>query len=196
MKEAIGIIQSEHRSISAVLHGLKELTRLAQDGDLKPDFRAFRAMLRYIDEYPERFHHPKEDRFLFGPLYNAVPDSRILIERLEGEHRMGARLVRELERALVLYEDSWPEGWDEFSARVEEYARFHWDHMRTEEQDLLPLAEAHFTAEDWARADAGFAGHDDPIAGMRERNFHELFTRLVNLAPAPVGLGEPWKKAS
>ncbi len=196
MKETIRIIQSEHRSMSAVLHGLKELTRLAKDGSLKPDFRPFRAMLRYIDEYPERFHHPKEDKFLFARLYDKVPDSRLLIERLEGEHRMGARLVRELERGLMLYEDRWPEGWHEFSARLEEYCRFHWDHMRTEERELLPLAELHFAAEDWAAADAGFAGHTDPIAGMHERNFNELFTRLVNLAPAPVGLGEPWKRTA
>ena len=57
-------------------------------------------------------------------------------------------------------------------------------------------AELHFAAEDWRAADAGFAGHADPIAGMQERNFHELFTRLVNLAPAPVGLGEPWKRTA
>lgn len=196
MREAIRIIQSEHRSMSAVLHGLKELVRMARDADLRPDFRAFRAMIRYIDEYPERFHHPKEDRFLFARLYEKVPAARQLVERLAGEHRMGARLVRELERALVLYEDRWPEGLDEFSARVDEYAEFHWGHMRTEEQELLPLAEQNFTAADWAAADGGFAGHADPIAGMREQNFRELFTRLVNLAPAPVGLGEPWKKSA
>ncbi len=196
MKETIRIIQSEHRSISAVLHGLKELVRLAGEAGVRPEFGAFRAIVRYIDEYPERFHHPKEDRYLFARLYEKVPASRRLIERLEGEHRLGARLIRELERALMLYEDRWPDGRDELSARVDEYARFHWDHMHAEESELLPLAELHFTAADWAVVDAGFSGHADPVAGMKERNFRELFTRLVNLAPAPVGLGEPWKKSA
>jgi hypothetical protein len=31
---------------------------------------------------------------------------------------------------------------------------------------------------------------------MRERDFDQLFTRIANLAPAPVGLGEPWKKSA
>jgi hemerythrin-like domain-containing protein len=194
MKESIRIIQDEHRSMSAVLHGLKELTRMARDTKVKPDWRAFRAMIRYIDEYPERFHHPKEDRYLFSVLGRRAPAARCLLDRLEKEHEHSKKLVRELERALVLFEDRWPEGWDDFSARVADYCRFHWDHMRLEEKELLPLAELHLSAADWKDVDDGFAGNLDPIAGMQERNFRELFTRLVNLAPAPVGLGEPWEK--
>ena len=50
MKNAVSILKSEHRSISAVLHGLKQLARDAQDARTRPDFKVFRAMLRYIDE--------------------------------------------------------------------------------------------------------------------------------------------------
>ena len=196
MKESIRIIQDEHRSISTVLHALKHLMRIAQDATLKPEFAAFRAMIRYIDEYPERLHHPKEDKFLFARLAAQCPEARPLIERLESEHREGARLVRELERALVFYEDSGANGWAEFSDWVDQYTQFHWDHMRLEEKELLPLAERHFTPQDWAVVDEGFSSNTDPIAKVREKDFAALFSRLVNLAPAPVGLGEPWKKAA
>lgn len=194
MKESIHIIQSEHRSLSAVLVGLKELVRMAADPSREPDFRAFRAMVRYIDEFPERFHHPKEDRYLFAVLRKKNSFAHFLIDRLEKEHQRSKELVRELERALVLLEDRWPQGLAEFSACVDEYCRFQWDHMHTEEKELLPLAEKQLTAEDWAYVDAGFAGNVDPLQGLQERNFRELFTRLVGIAPAPVGLGEPWKR--
>jgi hemerythrin-like domain-containing protein len=195
MKEAVRIIQSEHRSISAVLLGLKELTRMAAVPGAQPDWRAFRAMVRYIDEFPERFHHPKEDRYLFARVAARSLAGRELVRKLEAEHRKSAQLVRELERALVLLEDAWPKGLARFSARVDEYCGFHWDHMRTEEKDLIPLAERTLAPEDWAEVDAGFAGNADPLQGLEERNFRELFTRLVGIAPAPVGLGEPWKRA-
>jgi hemerythrin-like domain-containing protein len=194
MKESLHIIRDEHRAISSVLHALKHLTRIAQDAAVKVDFKAFRAVIRYIDEYPERLHHPKEDKYLFARLAAVVPEARPLIERLEREHREGARLVRELERALLFFEDSWPEGWMEFAELVERYARYHWEHMRVEETQVLPLAEKHFTAQDWKVVDEGFAANDDPIAQMKERDFETLFSRLVNLAPAPVGLGDPWEK--
>jgi hemerythrin-like domain-containing protein len=179
-----------------VLQALKHLTRIAQDATIKPEFKAFRAMIRYIDEYPERLHHPKEDRFLFARLAARCPEARPLIERLESEHKEGARLIRELERALLFVEDSSPDGWADFADLVDQYTQFHWDHMRLEEKELLPLAERHLTPQDWKVVDEGFSSNTDPIAQVKEKDFEALFSRLVNLAPAPVGLGEPWKKGA
>lgn len=196
MKESISILKSEHRSLSAMLHGLKELARLAQDTTLQPDFRALRAMLRYIDEYPERLHHPKEDEFLFARLAARSREARALIDDLRSEHVAGARLIRELERRFLFFEESWPAGARAFEAAVEEYAAFHWSHMRKEEEGLLPLAERDLRAEDWKAIDAAFAANRDPLAGTREHDFEQLFSRIVRLAPAPIGVGEPWKKAA
>ena len=141
MKEAISILKSEHRSISAVLHALKELGRMAHDATARPRFQVLRSMVRYIDEYPEKLHHPKEDEHLFARLLARAPESRVLVEALQAEHEEGARLIRELERALLFMEEGWPVGAREFRKAVDAYAEFHWKHMRKEEQELLPLAE-------------------------------------------------------
>jgi len=192
--KAIQKIRDEHRSISAVLHALKQLARDAQDARVKPDFAVFRAILHYIDQFPEELHHPKEDEFLFPRLEARAPQMKKVIDVLRAEHRQGEKLVRELERALVLFEDSWPEGAGEFLERVNDYADFHWKHMRKEEQEILPAAERAFTAADWKAIDEAFDANQDPIAGVKERDFHALFSRIVSLAPAPVGFAEPWKK--
>jgi len=197
MQTATRVIRDEHRSISAVLHGLKQLAQAAYtETAVQPDFRVFRAMIRYIDEYPERLHHPKEDEFLFERVYARAPMSHHLIEQLRGEHASGAGLIRELERALVFMEEGWPRGAYEFRAAVNAYAEFHWNHMRKEEQDLLPLAEEHLTPGDWEMIATAFAANRDPISDLREKDFAALFSRIVTLAPAPIGLGEPWKKAA
>lgn len=194
MKDAISILKSEHRSISAVLQGLKELARMALDPKVKPDFHVLRCMLRYIDEYPEKLHHPKEDDFIFDALAVRSPEARALITQLKQEHEQGATLVRELERSLLFLEEDWPSGVRAFKAAVDAYAEFEWTHMRKEEQELLPLAQRHLTALEWRAIDAAFAGNEDPIADLQERDFRALFSRIANLAPAPVGLGDPWKK--
>ena len=192
MKEAIAILKSEHRSIAAVLNGLKELARVAHDSKTRPRFQVLRSMVRYIDEYPEKLHHPKEDEYLFARLAARAPEARLLIEELQAEHEEGTRLIRELERALLFFEEDWPGGAREFQQAVEAYAAFHWKHMRKEEEQILPLAERHLTAEDWKLIDAAFAANQDPIAGLQQRDLENLFTRIVNLAPQPVGLGERW----
>jgi len=194
--KAIHKIRDEHRSISAVLHALKQLARDAQDARVKPDFRVFQAMIHYIDEFPEQLHHPKEDQFLFPALVNRAPEAKKVVESLKAEHREGARLVRELERALVFFEDSWPAGAAEFLHTADAYADFHWRHMRTEELEILPLAEKRLTAQDWAAIDEAFDANQDPVAGVKEKDFQALFSRIVRLAPAPVGVGERWKKAT
>jgi hemerythrin-like domain-containing protein len=193
MKDAISILKSEHRSISAVLHGLKELARMAQDAKVRPHFQVLRSMLRYMDEYPERLHHPKENDHLFSRLVARNPDARLLVEELQAEHEEGARLIRELERSLLFFEEGWPAGAREFQQAVDAYAEFHWKHMRKEEHELMPLAERALTAEDWKAINAAFAENRDPIAGMQERDFEQLFSRIANLAPAPVGLGASWR---
>ncbi len=196
MQKAIGIIYDEHRSISAVLSGLKSLAQMARDGSLRPDFSVFRAMIYYIDAFPERMHHPKEDAHLFARLLQRDPAARELVDALQAEHVTGARLVRDLEQALLEYEQTWPGGAEKFSIAVAAYAQFHWNHMRREEADLIPRAEKALTAEDWDAIAAAFAANDDPIADLREKDFKSLYQRILNLAPAPVGLGEPWKAAT
>ena len=196
MNKAIRIIRDEHRSISAVLSGLIELTRVARNPGVQPGFAVFRAMIHYIDEFPERLHHPKEDHFLFARLAERAPDTRPLVEELRKEHVRGAELVRELESALLAFEVNGARDLPAFDAAVNAYAQFHWDHMRKEEERVLPLAEKHLTEADWRWIEEAFAGNRDPIADLRERDFEQLYQRIVNLAPAPVGLGEAWQKTS
>lgn len=193
--KAIQKIRDEHRSIAAVLHGLKQLARDAQDARVKPGFAVFRAMLHYIDEFPEALHHPKEDQYLFPPIAARALGAQALIDGLRREHEDGKRLVRDLERALMLFEDSWPAGAPGFLRAVDDYADFHWKHMRKEEHELLPLAEKYLSAEDWRAIDEAFEVNRDPIAGVTEKDFRALFSRIVSLAPAPVGLADRWKPA-
>jgi hemerythrin-like domain-containing protein len=189
-------IRDEHRSISAVLSGLRELARMAQDPSVRPEFGVLHAMIQYIDAYPERLHHPNEEIFLFTPLVRHAPHARALVDSLTREHEKGARLIRELERALLTFEVHGLPGARVFGAAVDVYADFHWDHMRKEERELLPLAERYFDAEDWRAAERAFAANDNPIGGVSEADFAKLFSRIANLAPAPVGFGTPWKRVS
>ncbi|MCB1713731.1 MAG: hemerythrin domain-containing protein, partial [Candidatus Competibacteraceae bacterium] len=70
------------------------------------------------------------------------------------------------------------------------YAGFQWAHMNKEEDVILPLAEKALLPSDWAEIDAAFSSNADPMVGVStQREFRELFRRVVNLMPAPMGLG-------
>lgn len=201
MHKSIHILYDEHRSIAAVLHGLRALARIAKDPKLQPEFTVFHAMIHYIDAFPERLHHPKEDDFLFSLLAVRAPEARPLIEELMAEHSAGKKLIRDLQAKLLAFEIDGRDSLPAFVEAVEAYARFHWDHMRKEESRLLPLAERYLTEADWRQIDDAFASNEDPIADLheegfekREEGFERLYQRIVSLAPDPIGLGERWKK--
>jgi hemerythrin-like domain-containing protein len=189
--KALRILRDEHRSLAAVIHGLAYLAREMRHGT-PPDFTLLGAMLHYIEAFPERLHHPKEDRYLFRALLQRCPQAADLVSALEEEHAIGARKLRELHANLdALHRDS-ASGLGPFVAAVEAYATFHWTHMRKEELEVLPLCEQHFTDADWQRIDAAFTGHDDPLLGIDQQTaFADLFRRIVRLAPPPIGLGSP-----
>ena len=191
---AIRIIHGEHRSIAAVLSGMGELARTLQDPAVRPGFAVLHAMIRYIDAFPERRHHPKEEAFLFTPIVMRTPLAGPLVDALRREHDEGVRLIQELRQALLRLEINRSRGAPEFAKSIKQYAQFHWDHMRKEERELLPLAERYFTPEDWRAVEAAFAANHDPLAAEGEDDFDTLFSRIVNLAPAPVGLNDPWQR--
>lgn len=178
MTQAIRIIQDEHRSISEVLIGLKALARMALDSRLPPAFEAGRAMVDYIDKFPERMHHPKEDKYLFTTLVQRSPEARALVEELRAEHVASVGMVRNLAQALRAFEGSWPDGAAAFAATVDTYAQFHWRHMRSEEQRILPLSVKVLTLQDWMAIGTAFAANDDPIAGLRETYFAKLHSSI------------------
>jgi len=190
--KGIRIIHDEHRSLAAVLHGMLYLVNAIRSRGMKPDFKVLGAMVYYIDAFPERYHHPKEDRYLFALLRARCPAARGVLSRLEEEHRAGAEKIRALEQALARYEHGGDAEFSNFAAAVEAYAAFHWDHMRCEEKEVLPLAEKHLTPEDWELIDNAFMGHADPLLGTEAGSeFEELFKKIVTLAPQPIGLGRP-----
>jgi hemerythrin-like domain-containing protein len=187
--QAKRIIEDEHRSLAAVLHGMLYVVREIRYVGIKPDFVLLEAMLHYIDAFQERFHHPKEDAYLFKLLGSRYPGAARLLDRLKQEHESGAVKLRELRQALICYRDGGSAEFPEFAALVAGYAAFHWEHMRLEENDLLPLAERHLTDADWDAIDAAFLGHTDPLLGAEHGDgYRELFRRIVNLAPPPIGV--------
>lgn len=189
---AIDIIHDEHRSLAAVLHGLLYLVRDIRLRHTKPDFAVLGAMVYYIDAFPERFHHPKEDDYLFKLVRKRDPNASALLDRLASEHRRGAEMIRALEQSLGRYQQGGNAEFAAFAEAAAAYAAFHWDHMRAEEDRLIPMARTCLTKDDWVEIDAAFAGHTDPLFGAKaSAEYDALFRRIVNLAPAPIGLGPP-----
>ena len=189
-QDAIRIILDEHAAVASVLRSLQAMLLDGPRDEPERFFDVVRAMLFYIDEFPERLHHPKESNLLFPRLARIAPALMHVIHRLEADHMQGERRVRELQHLLLAWELLGESRRAAFEQEARGYVAFYLEHMRIEETELLPAARRLLTDSDWAVLDAAFASGGDPLAtGMQDPRYERLFTRIVRLAPAPIGVG-------
>lgn len=187
---ALQIIRDEHQAVAAVLRSLVAMVDRGPGDEPERFFDVMRAMLFYIDEFPERLHHPKESNLLFPKLARLKPELMPVIRRLESDHMLGEGRVRELQHLLLAWELIGESRRAVFEERVREYVRFYLEHMRTEETELFPAAQSALTSAEWDQLEAVFQAGRDPLAGgPRDPSYDRLFTRIVLKAPAPVGVG-------
>lgn len=184
---AIAVIRDEHRSLAAVIHAVQ--TALAQPPVDRPLTALLGAMLDYIEAFPERSHHPKEDLYLFRALQRRTNAVDEVLQTLERQHARGPEAIAQLRMSLL----DWTQGKDaareSFAGQFEAFAHAQWAHMSLEEQLVLPAASQYLTEQDWAEIVVAFEGNGDPRF-HEDRSFDAMFTRLLNLSiGAPSGNG-------
>jgi ABC-type branched-subunit amino acid transport system ATPase component/hemerythrin-like domain-containing protein len=185
---ALDIIREEHRALAAVLHGLGYVVDGIEEKQLATDYQLLSAMIEYITEVPEKVHHPKEDGYLFLKLRQRSPEAAPILDELESDHRKGPAMINGLNRALIHYVQAGEAGFPAFRDTVRSFIASQWQHMNKEEGQLMPMARQVLLPEDWAEIDTAFAANGSPWSGPAGE-YAQLFSRIANLAPAPIGFG-------
>jgi hemerythrin-like domain-containing protein len=192
---SLSIIRQEHRALSAMLRSIALLLGEHRRRGTVPDFDALRAMLFYVDEFPEKLHHPKETQLLFPKLRGLDPHVDSVLDRLDRDHACGEHAVRELEHALIAFEmmaetDQRAARCQVFETAVQKYVSFYLEHMHLEETVVLPLAERALSAADWAALDAAFLANRDPLTGHdADEPYRPLFRKILRLLPGSNSIG-------
>lgn len=190
-KVSLRIIHDEHLALSAMLRSLGMMVDRGPAKDVENYFDVLRAMLFYIDEFPEKLHHPKESELLFPRVVSLAPETLETVVRLEKDHTSGESAVRELQHLLLAWELLGETRRAAFEVAAKKYIDFYLEHMRLEETIIFPAAQRVLDEQDWLALDAAFATNCDPLTGKypRDATYDRLFTRIVTIAPSPIGVG-------
>jgi hemerythrin-like domain-containing protein len=191
-QKALKIVHEEHQALGAMLQTLRILSsRLRADAKAE-DFALVRAILFYIDEFPEKRHHANESNVLFPRLRARSPEAAAVLDRLDKEHAHSQASVRELEHLLLAFEQMGESRHKAFSDALEHFIEFYAHHMQVEEKEVLPLADRLLNGDDWDAVNAAFEEHRDPLSGHKpSEDYQALFEKILEHAPAPIGLGKP-----
>ena len=158
--DVVAALLVEHRYAARLLDALDhELSVASRDRPI--DREAVRSVMHYMTEYPDAYHHPREDA-LFARLEKRDPRLRRQIAAIERAHRglgaAGQELLAAAERKRGgRCNDS------QLAARIGAYVSAQREHMTIEERDLFPRARQLLDDGDFAEVERDFRRVTDPI---------------------------------
>src|SRR5688572_14028777 len=103
MSRPTHILRHEHRVIEQALRALDGMCLKLRTGDNIPS-EALSQLLDFIRNFGDRFHHNKEETYLFPALrQNLLQKDSDALRFLMEEHEIERRLIAELEQAVEEY---------------------------------------------------------------------------------------------
>jgi hypothetical protein len=83
---SIAIIRDEHRSLAAAMHAWMRALADARQAGSAADPAQMRAILHYLQQFPQQMHHPKEEDHLFARLRERTNSCHAELDELERQH--------------------------------------------------------------------------------------------------------------
>ncbi len=173
MSNIIQILLEEHRNIDKLLLVLENELEVFDRSEV-PDYEILQAVLQYFEDYPENFHHPKED-MVFEKLKLRDPAAAERIGDVEAEHELETSRLRRLIDAVEEILAGREFLRQAFHDVVSDFIKHQRQHMDKEERLLFPAAVQRLRPEDWADIDARLNDRKDPLFnGVVETKFQAL----------------------
>ncbi|MCG8425865.1 MAG: hemerythrin domain-containing protein [Chromatiales bacterium] len=190
MSVGLKIVYAEHHRLAAVLSCLQNVSVAEVEDIHDATLDTVDALLSYVEEFVYRYHHPKEDQYLFPAIGKRCPHTLGVIAELEQQHSDGTVHIAEL-RELLNSSRNDATTIPQLLDKLKSYTEFESQHMVLENTKVFAVAKDCLKEEDWKEIDAAFTNHDDPVFGDKQSNqLRQRFTDIVMNAPAPYGLAD------
>jgi hemerythrin-like domain-containing protein len=138
MSRPTHILRHEHRVIEKVLRALEGLCWRMELGETVPS-EALIQTLDFINNYADREHHAKEEKYLFPLLERSgIQDESGPLGFLRGEHEVERALLHELEKALAEMNE---QGAGHFVTAARLFTKHLATHIQQEDAILFSLTE-------------------------------------------------------
>ncbi len=120
--------------------------------------------LDYIKVYPERWHHPVEDK-VFAYIARSYPQHAEVVAKLHSEHKSLEVLTKELNAMFEAIANDTVVSRDELSGLTREFLLRQMTHMDREDELVYPLLSNCLTADDWKTLESQIDDTQDPLFG-------------------------------
>ena len=160
MVDVVNSLLQDHANMARLLDAIEQELAAFDRGE-RPDYDIIQGALEYCLNYPDLYHHPKED-LVWDRLQERDAATAAALGDLRSEHKTLAELTRRFAAAVhaVLHDLEVPRGSFDHAAR--EFLGRYRHHMAVEEERFFPAAVGKLTADDWAEIETEMTERNDP----------------------------------
>lgn len=178
MHAIMDALHGDHKNFSRLLSLVTEELVLLQQGQF-PDFNLLLDLIDYVENYPDLYHHPREDA-IYRIYMERHEEGREAIENLIREHKALRGLTEELRASVeaLLHDAIVPKG--QLADQLADFIAKQASHLNTEERDIFPLLNRSLTEEEWQRIESEVPIQEDPLFGEHPaEDYRALYDRIT-----------------
>ena len=188
LPDILRALGDEHKYQARLLNLLEKQVGLLNQRQ-QPDYEVMHGVMRYMTQYPDRFHHPKED-LLFEKIVLRDPASKPKVDELLQAHQTIIARGAELMALIDRHRDG-ARGTDPNLLRKTTHAYIGAlrRHMDIEWLHLFPRAQQVLQSEDWSDVDRRMKPILDPVFGEQVGGEFENLREAEAIRPEAAGPG-------
>ncbi|WP_257263037.1 hemerythrin domain-containing protein [Endozoicomonas sp. ONNA2] len=181
MTTVIDRIIKDHQHMARLLDYLDyEVSGFRKGSEHNPDLKIIIEALDYMHNYPDAFHHPLESRLMarLRPRLS-TKEERFQFDLIEDQHRQITAMTHRLVEAFhtVALDQGVPTNL--LLAEYTLYSELQREHMRLENQCMIPAMQSLLTVDDLVLVDNDLKQMSDPLFGSHLWEVYQDLYRYV-----------------
>lgn len=175
--DVVGALYVEHQYVARLLEVLEDQIGAASR-DKPLDRQASLAVMSYMTQCPDAYHHPREDA-MFARLAKRDPSLMERIAEIKRAHRTIGSAGKQLLAALQRLEGGTRVDEGNVVSHMKDYVNALREHMSIEERDLFQRAREVLDDRDLEEIDRAFARVTDPIFEAAVQDAYAAYSPLI-----------------
>jgi len=172
-------LRQDHINMWRLLGILNQKVSKLRDGE-HPNFGLLDEAVDYMRNYADEYHHPWENK-LFVHFAGRDPALDKVMACCEAQHHEMLKSGAELAEALdcILHDAVIP--MDKFTDRLEQFVQQQSEHLKLEDEVLMPTLLGTATTVDWQELELELSRPDDPLFGeTQSTRYSTLYQQLLS----------------
>ena len=180
MKLTLESLYKDHDNLRGILYLLEQLLIDIYRGSSQ-SYPLLQRALAYIQDHPERVHHPAEDAMISVALKEDVSDGKFRedVNTLMKDHSEIEGIIRDAIEAVELMLVSKHPDITDIGNKLSTLINRERLHLLFEEMNIYPHIAEHLGSEDWEKIAALVPDYEDPIFGDKIRKEYERIFKAL-----------------